>query len=65
MAYLTYHHDHADRNHRTATWAASIRPVVGKCLAVCLCVALVPLAILALPFVLFSGKDMKSGEYWN
>jgi len=65
MAYFTYDHDHTNRHHSVSKWADSVGPVVGKCLALGLCVALIPLAILALPFTLFTGKDMKSGEYWN
>lgn len=65
MAHFTSRHDHTDRHHSLSKWTESIGPVVGKCLALCLCVALVPLAILSLPFTLLSGKELKSGEYWS
>ena len=66
MAYFTYHHDdRAEQNSGAAHWAASIGLVVRQCLAFCLCVALIPLAVLALPFTLLGGANIKSGEYWN
>jgi len=62
---LFHHDDCADQNLNVAKWAASRMPVIGQCLAVSICIALAPLVLLTLPFVLFSRQAVKSGEYWD
>jgi hypothetical protein len=60
MAFITHHHP----RERTPI-SVPVKEIAMQIGFVILVVAAVPLALLALPFVLLSNHSLKEGEYWD
>jgi len=64
MALITHPH-RSDKNPKVVALTRLVLRTVGSCLAIIICIPLIAISLIALPFLLLSGQEMKSGEYWD